>query len=1091
MAAGLLLTAVLSGAAARAQADLTEEQQAWIAANPTIIVGNELDWPPFDFAEGGEPMGYSIDVVRLVAKKAGLKVAFVNGVTWAELLAKLERGEIDVLPAVFASDERRKIYAFTNEYATNPSVLVVAENDTETTGIEHLPGRTLAVIEGFATQQVLSERYPEIGQHLVSGPKEGLQAVSLGKVDGFIGARGVISYILQNSAIPNLRIAGQVDFKSMEEAQLHMAVVKRRVVLRDILQAGLDAIRHDEWQALQNRWLLLTAPGRTPVDAKSGVLWWALALVAVVLVAMVAAYHMLSLASRGEVNALQFGSPRFRLLVFISLSGFVAIVVVVGWLALEKTKAKILADTRNNLETVLSSTVERLEAWAQQQETYLRQLGKDPDLVATTARLLEGSLERQALSQSGPQFEARRYFNRQGDAIGHLGFFIIETGGITIASDRDEDLGQPNAVMRRYPDLLRRLLGGEVLFVPPATVESVDGAEALATMYFAAPIQNADGVVIAATLVRIDRGGDFSRLMQLSRVGETGETYAFNRDGRLLSSSRFDTHLHDIGLLQPGQLALDTIDIRDPGGNMVEGFRSTISRSRQPLTRMATDAIQRGDTGRGHSRGQGLYDAMASDVDGYRDYRGVAVFGAWLWQSEFGFGITSEIDVAEALETYHLVRLAAVGVLGITLLLSLGGTIFTLSLGQRANRALVKARDETEQRTQFQLNSLNSVVMRWRPDGTVLYMNDFGLRLFEFGENEIIGRHVVGTIVPETDNAGRDLTAMIHEILENPQKFENNENENICKSGRRVWMLWRNLPVRDDTGELKEILTVGIDISDRRQAEERLRENEQNLRQILENSPIGVAIVSKQDYERRYMNPRFLELMGAQSEDQLIGALQEDSYVRPEEFAQLKAEFSTDEPIVSAEMYRKRLDGTPWWALMVRSLVNYNGEEAHLNWHIDLTDRKNAEEERATQSRILNDVLENIAQGVVKYDSQRNLVMWNRQLQELLQLPDELMTLGRPAIDIATFFARRGDYGEGDPAILAERRLDRLWQGGSIRTEMNIDDGGVYEVLVQPTDDGGLVITRGGGGHTAAGHGQHAWGNRGLGQGQRASCVQR
>lgn len=260
VSAGLLMTALMFAADARAQADLTDQQQAWIAANPSIIVSNELDWPPFDFAEDGEPMGYSIDAVRLAADKVGLGIEFVNGFTWAELLAMFKRGEIDVLPAVFASDERREIYAFTHEYATNPSILVVAENDTETTEIEQLGGRTLAVIEGFATQQVLTKRYPEIGQLLVTGPKEGLQAVSLGKVDGFIGTRGVISYILRNSAIPNLRIAGQVDFKSTEQAQLHFAVIKDRSILRDILQIGLDRIKHDDWQVLQNRWLRLEAP---------------------------------------------------------------------------------------------------------------------------------------------------------------------------------------------------------------------------------------------------------------------------------------------------------------------------------------------------------------------------------------------------------------------------------------------------------------------------------------------------------------------------------------------------------------------------------------------------------------------------------------------------------------------------------------------------------------------------------------------------------------------------------------------------------------------------------------------------------------
>ncbi len=130
--AALLLCVFVTAKAGAQSVPLTDEQRAWIDAHPSLIVANELDWPPFDFAEDGEPMGFSIDVIRLVAAKVGLEIELVNGFTWAELLEMFKRGEIDVLPAIFASPERREFIAFTEEYTTNPSILVVAEDDVET-----------------------------------------------------------------------------------------------------------------------------------------------------------------------------------------------------------------------------------------------------------------------------------------------------------------------------------------------------------------------------------------------------------------------------------------------------------------------------------------------------------------------------------------------------------------------------------------------------------------------------------------------------------------------------------------------------------------------------------------------------------------------------------------------------------------------------------------------------------------------------------------------------------------------------------------------------------------------------------------------
>jgi len=61
---------------------------------------------------------------------------------------------------------------------------------------------------------------------------------------------------------------------------------------------------------------------------------------------------------------------------------------------------------------------------------------------------------------------------------------------------------------------------------------------------------------------------------------------------------------------------------------------------------------------------------------------------------------------------------------------------------------------------------------------------------------------------------------MVADILEDPAKYEQNENENICKKGKRVWVNWTNRAIQDQNGDIIEILNVGTDITDRKQAEE-------------------------------------------------------------------------------------------------------------------------------------------------------------------------------------------------------------------------------------------------------------------------------
>src|SRR5262249_29178846 len=94
-----------------------------------------------------------------------------------------------------------------------------------------------------------------------------------------------------------------------------------------------------------------------------------------------------------------------------------------------------------------------------------------------------------------------------------------------------------------------------------------------------------------------------------------------------------------------------------------------------------------------------------------------------------------------------------------------------------------------------------------------------GQKFFGYTAEEIQGQHVLGTIVPDVESGGRDLRRLMDDICAAPESFQQNANENVRRSGERVWIAWTNRIVRDDQGRVVEILSVGSDMTESRRAE--------------------------------------------------------------------------------------------------------------------------------------------------------------------------------------------------------------------------------------------------------------------------------
>ena len=137
------------------------------------------------------------------------------------------------------------------------------------------------------------------------------------------------------------------------------------------------------------------------------------------------------------------------------------------------------------------------------------------------------------------------------------------------------------------------------------------------------------------------------------------------------------------------------------------------------------------------------------------------------------------------------------------------------------------------QKSQIQYRELvenaNSIILKLDPLGNITFFNEFAQKFFGYSQEEIIGKSVIGKIIPPTDNDKIDWEIIAKNILKNPELYLGNEHQNIRRNGGLVWVSWRNKALVDDQGNLTGFLCIGNDISDRKQAEIALQKAKEEL----------------------------------------------------------------------------------------------------------------------------------------------------------------------------------------------------------------------------------------------------------------------
>ena len=319
----------------------------------------------------------------------------------------------------------------------------------------------------------------------------------------------------------------------------------------------------------------------------------------------------------------------------------VAVVVLagIGYGVRSAIETTMKENLQSQLQTLLNVETAMLETWYQVQISNSESLANDAKIREVVYSLLDTESMDAAQDDAPLHTALGKGLAPAMSAHDYVGYFVVDKNQAVVSSSHESILSQRE--IPEYQNFVARALDGQTVVSPPfkSVVPLKNPTGELRTreptMYVCAPIRDQDFQVVAALAMQIRPEEGFTRILQIGRIGQSGETYAFNRDAVMVSNSRFDEDLILLGLLpdEPASRSILNLLVHDPGGNILDGYRATERRSELKPTRMVASAVSEGS---------------AVDVEGYRDYRGVPVVGAWTWMADYDVGVTTEVDVAEA-----------------------------------------------------------------------------------------------------------------------------------------------------------------------------------------------------------------------------------------------------------------------------------------------------------------------------------------------------------------------------------------------------------------------------------------------------------
>ncbi|WP_422384764.1 PAS-domain containing protein [Roseibium album] len=283
---------------------------------------------------------------------------------------------------------------------------------------------------------------------------------------------------------------------------------------------------------------------------------------------------------------------------------------------------------------------------------------------------------------------------------------------------------------------------------------------------------------------------------------------------------------------------------------------------------------------------------------------------------------------------------------------------------------------------------------------------------------------------------------------------------NLVTAGdRQIWVRVVGNPVFEG-GSVRRIIGALQDISDSKRKQEEVRTSEVIQRTTLEALQEGILLVSPSG-KIQSSNKAASQLLGY-PETTLVGSNVHDLQLTFQDVADAGSHrvsplvLAVTDPGQDLDLEVQLTEagsGQVRWLRINARPVDENSVHGPDCVVVSLTDITKVKQ----QSDTLQGFFDNFPGGLVHYNTQLQLTFWNEEFARLLNLPHDFLDQRPNLRQVIRYLADRGDYGPGDPALIAGERLDRYGAGNRHAYERRTSDGKVLEVRGTPLPGGGSV----------------------------------
>ena len=631
------------------------------------------------------------------------------------------------------------------------------------------------------------------------------------------------------------------------------------------------------------------------------------------------------------------------MLIFFTLLPFISLRII----AYPRIQSDLKTVIMDNLEIVGKKQAVLVSTW-------MRERMKDVLVIADNPYMANSvNLTRRDKKYA----ETLRYLEMIVVEYGYMSAFVCNEKGLVTIATIEENAGRDISKKDYFKQALQgRTFATSVIPSEISLVNEFDEEEiGVPTMFVSTPLKNEDDSIIGVFTLRVHMG-TLSNKMHSQKFGKTGETYLVNKEGYMLSESRFTRHLMKTGVVKKrSALELKLID---------------------PITGKLTHGIARCVAGEN-----------GSDAKGYNDYNGIPVLGVWYWLPQYNWGVVTEIDRTEVYGVaYNLNTLGVVLLFGIALPIM----FFAYVIGKRLSKPIVDLTEATEKMaagdltqrvnikredelgvlaTSFNMmaktldkksreteesernyrelfDSLKVGIYQCEPgvEGVFTWVNQACAEIFGYESPEdIIGTKVKDIYVDQGDRK------RLVERLEKEGVWKDFTSYCIKKNGEKFYTERTSNMVKDDDGVPVRIEGAIRDTTERKRLEDELRESEEHKRDLLNSLKEGIYQCEPGvEGVFTWINQAGAEMFGYKSPEEMIGTKVKDIYVDPDDRRKLVEKLEKEGICRNFESFCKRKDGTRFYMERASHMIRDEaGKPVRIEGIIrDTTERKRLGDER-------------------------------------------------------------------------------------------------------------------------------------------------